>query len=975
MNFPIVINLTLINNRPWLIILFCLFSSAKICAQNQVINITADSINTKNFEFNLNKSAWTFIPDSSQKWKNPEVKDSLSAKVNPLFNTKNIIGGWKGSGWFRLWIAVDSSLIGKTLGLRINHDGASEIYFDGVFKTRFGQIGTTATDTKAERAPFEVIPFEVTDNKPHLIAIKYANYNPIYPDFVGFQIWTGEYTEMQAINKKNKGLFEYMLMPIAVQFALGLLHLFFFLFYPKQKLNLYYFFYSVLFAATSWSVCMYSITSNPEIQKLSDPVFFVSSIIGKAISWVLLYKVGNLTIPKWKSIVVASITILYLIKYFIFPYHDGFDGSDIVFLIIMIDSLWRLFKTIRSQIPYAWIVGVGMIMILFFYFFVGADVFKLWQNYPLRCLTMAIGLLSFPFCYSIYLALDFARTNQNLSSRLIEVEQLSAKAMAQEKEKLELITQQAEKLEITVAARTFEVQQQADRLREMDAVKSRFFINLTHEFRTPLTLILGPAKQIMLDGKYLMITSYAKTILQNAERLLGLINQLLDLSKLESGQMQTKNQDTELVAIVKHNVLSFESLAHEKNIQLNFKSDWEKLWLSIDQEKLERILINLISNAVKFTKQDGKIIVNISEGEESDFEISIMDNGIGIPESKLPYIFDRFYQVDSSDSRAHEGTGIGLAITKELVNLMDGKLFISSIENEGTTIRIHFKTVTSENMDTDHFISSPEILSKVTNTNQPVSIQNDGLPLILVVEDNAEIRNYITQLLSHRYRIETAENGLVGIEKSKKSIPDLIITDLMMPQVDGYQVCATVKAEAKTSHIPVIILTAKADIDSRVAGFEQNADAYLSKPFDQRELLSIIQSLINTRKQLREAYGKNNLWLSNHTDLPSMEKVFLGKVKSTVALHLDDEQFSVEKLGVEIGLSRTQLHRKLIALINQSPGDLIRIIRMEHALKLLKNKVGTVAEIAYMVGYGNPQNFSTAFSKHFGFSPSEAQKN
>ncbi|MFC3560559.1 hybrid sensor histidine kinase/response regulator transcription factor [Pedobacter jamesrossensis] len=974
MNLLVTMHQALKKNHICLVMMLCFVSIATVYSQQTITLINKDSIDSKLGEFSLSNKQWFFTTDTDGKWGKEKSADSILIKVEPKFGKEDTPSGWKGIGWFRLWISVDSALIGKTLGLRINHDGASAIYLDGLFKTGFGQIGTTQAATKNERMPFEIIPFQVNDTLPHLVAIKYANYKPVYNDFVGFQIWAGEYIKMHTISKNKKMLFEYMLIPIAVQFALGLLHLFFFLFYPKQKLNLWYFFYSVLFAATSWSVCMYNISPSPEIQKLSDSLFFVSSIIGKAIAWVLLYKVGNLNIPRWKSIAVAFITIIYLVKYFLFPLHDGFDGSDIIFLIIMLDSLWRLFKTIRSQIPYAWIVGVGMIIILFFYFLVGADAFKLWQNYPLRCLTMAIGLLSFPFCYSIYLALDFARTNQNLSSRLVEVEQLSVKAIAQEKEKLDLITHQAEELEITVAERTLEVQQQADKLREMDVVKSRFFINLTHEFRTPLTLILGPARQILQDAKDATLTSFARTIFRNAERLLGLINQLLDLSKLESGEMQTQNKSVELVALIKHNFLSFESLAKEKNIQLAFESAWDKLWLTIDQEKLERIIINLVSNAIKFTKQEGIIAINVSKVENNLFEISITDTGIGIPESKMPYIFDRFYQVDSADSRAHEGTGIGLAITKELVRLLNGTISISSIENEGTEVKIQFQINEAEQIDHAIDIARSGKVSEADESIQAAYNQDEGLLLILVIEDNVEIRNYIAQILQGKYRIISASNGMEGVKESQKYIPDLILTDLMMPQMDGYQVCNVVKADSRTSHIPVVILSAKADIDSRIAGFEQNADAYLSKPFDPRELLSVIQSLINTRKQLRETHGKNNIWISNTTELPSMEKTFLEKVKNTVTLYLDDEQFSVEKLGVEIGLSRTQLHRKLIALINKSPGDLIRIIRMEHAFNLLKSKAGTVAEIGYMVGYGNPQNFSTTFLKHFGFTPSEVQK-
>ncbi|MBC6112612.1 ATP-binding protein [Pedobacter fastidiosus] len=953
-----------------------LFCCGSVCAQTLPVHLSSDSLKNKKSEFGLTNKNWKFNSGSNSNWKNPLFSDSLWKSVNPRFGDLNIIPNWKGTGWFRLWITVDSALTKNTLGLRINHDGASEIYIDGKFKGGFGKIGTSEKNMQRERAPFEVIPFQIEDTKPHLIAIHYSNYQPIFPDFSGFQIWAGDYKKMHVANEESKTLFNYMFLSVAAQLALGLLHLFLFLFYPKNKLNLYYFFFSVFFAATSWAVSIYNVTSNPVIQYASNPIFFLSCILGTTTAWILLYKTANAKIPKWKGITIGIITLLYCLKYSIFPLNNSQDGFSIIFLIIMADGIWKLFRAIKKRQSHVWIVGLGMVLIVLFYFFVGADVFKLWGNYPLRCFVMSLGILSFPFCYSIYLALDFATTNFNLSKRLIEVEELSTKAIAQEQDKLELITQQAEKLEVTVSERTAEVRRQADKLREMDAVKSRFFINLTHEFRTPLTLILGPVKQLLNSTQDKQLTNYGDTIQRNAERLLNLINQLLDLSKLEAGKMELSNSPTEVIGLLKRNFLSFESLASQKGIKLDFQSAFDQIEILIDIDKLERILYNLISNAIKFTGAGGLVLLEISQGknnEVSSISINVTDTGIGIPDKKIPYIFDRFYQVDSSDTRANEGTGIGLAITKELVELMGGKLFLYSKENEGTDIQVQLPIQISKGATIQKVKILPEI-SHQTELSLPVVPANEekDLPLVLVIEDNVELRNYISELISTKYRLITASNGQEGINQAIENIPDLVVTDLMMPIMDGYQVCNTLKQDAKTSHIPVIILTAKADTESRITGFETRADAYLSKPFDQRELLAVIENLITLRIQLREKFSIGHIWLTDTSDLPSMEQVFLNKVRKVVELHLDDEQFSVEKLGDEIGLSRTQLHRKLTGLLNQSPGDLIRLIRLQRAYELLKNRTGTVSEISYMVGYGNPKNFSTSFSKHFGFSPSEA---
>jgi DNA-binding response OmpR family regulator len=251
---------------------------------------------------------------------------------------------------------------------------------------------------------------------------------------------------------------------------------------------------------------------------------------------------------------------------------------------------------------------------------------------------------------------------------------------------------------------------------------------------------------------------------------------------------------------------------------------------------------------------------------------------------------------------------------------------------------------------------------------------NDDQPLVLLIEDNFELRRFIHSVLADSYQVLESANGEEGLALGLERIPDLVITDLMMPLMNGYQVCSGLKTNEKTSHIPVMMLTAKADTDSRIAGLETRADAYLSKPFDQRELLATIENLIELRRRLQDKYKQANIWLADNNSIPSMEQVFLDKIKRSVEEHLDDEQYGVDQLGDEIGLSRTQLHRKLKGLTGQGPGELIRSVRLQRAYELLKQKAGTIAEVGYMVGFGNPNNFSTSFSKYFGFAPSEAEK-
>lgn len=950
-------------------LLFC----NTVSGQSKINPLNADTLLGQKPEYPITKLNWRFQSGDDHNWAKISFADSSWKMVTTNFGKGNELKEWQGIGWFRLWVRVDTGLTQKTLGLRINHDGASEIYFDGKYLAGFGKIGRSKAETQIRRAPFDVTPININDTKPHLLAIRYANYRHIFPDFIGFQAWIGDYDRLSTVTQRNYNLFYDMNLCSAAQLSLALLHLFLFLFYPKQKLNLYYVIFSVLFAGTNLAVRGDSITDNPIMQWWWQHIFWICGVLGTVSAWHLLYAVGNTAIPRWKAVIAIIFTVVYLIVKMVFFDSNSFDGFNILFLLIIMDGIWALIGAMRRGQRNIWLIGLGMAIIVVLYFFVGADVFHLWTAHAERSLAMSVGLLSFPLLFSIYLALDFAHTNQELSLRLAEVQDLSDKARAQEAEKLELITHQAEKLERTVIERTAQVQKQADQLQELDQVKSRFFINLTHEFRTPLTLILGPAKQILSRENNEQTVIDAGTISRNGNRLLKLINQLLDLSKLEAGKMELNNTRAELISLTRQNVLLFQSLAEQKAIKLGFEANQETLFGSIDQAKLEGILYNLLSNAIKFTEPGGLIAVEL-KGSGDKFELLITDTGIGIPSEKMPYIFDRFYQVDASDTRTQEGTGIGLAITKELTELMGGLLTVHSIPDEGTTVQVTLPIKQIDGLDTtvpqSAAIASTDAVTYIEMAES--KIVNNDQPLVLVIEDNSELRRFILTVLMDKYQVIEAANGEEGLALGLERIPDMVITDLMMPLMNGYELCRGLKNNEKTSHVPVVMLTAKADAESRIAGLETRADGYLSKPFDQRELLATVENLIALRHHLKEKYDRGNIWQVDNISIPSIEKVFLEKIKRSVEAHLDDEQYNVDQLGDEIGMSRVQLHRKLKGLTSQSPGELIRVFRLQRAFALLKQKAGTVSEVAYMVGFSNPNSFSTSFSKHFGFAPSEA---
>jgi len=543
-----------------------------------------------------------------------------------------------------------------------------------------------------------------------------------------------------------------------------------------------------------------------------------------------------------------------------------------------------------------------------------------------------------------------------------------------------------------------------DSLRNLDQLKSHFFANISHEFRTPLTLILGQVESVMSSNIETKEKGKLQVANRNARRLLTLINQLLDLSKLEAGSIELNAEPHNIVSFLKSLFYSFESLADTQKITLKFESELENISVVFDPDKMEKVFYNLVSNAFKFTSAEGEIIVSIeltsfpplSKGELKGglVKIKVKDTGIGIPADSLQHIFNRFYQVDGSSTREHEGTGIGLALTKELVELHKGKITVNSKEGEGTEFIIDFplsdlkiekeklielpiNKTSQENILNDVEIQETEL---ITSNQHPASSiphsggqnqESDQQEIILIVEDNSDVRAYIREQLESEYRVIEACNGEQGISIAQNEIPDLIITDVMMPKMDGYKFSKAIRSDEKTSHIPIIMLTAKAGLDDKINGLETGVDDYLTKPFSAKELKVRVKNLIYQRKQLRKRFSTSTIIKPSEVTAVSVDQVFLNKVIKSIEAHFEDEQFSVEKLADGMNMSVSQLNRKLNALIDQPPGQLIRSFRLQRAADLLKQNAGTVAEICYKVGFNDQAYFSRAFKKQFGCSPSE----
>lgn len=529
---------------------------------------------------------------------------------------------------------------------------------------------------------------------------------------------------------------------------------------------------------------------------------------------------------------------------------------------------------------------------------------------------------------------------------------------------------------------------ESSKLKEVDRLKSRFFANISHEFRTPLTLLLGPLNDFGKDQNIKNLTHFVPEMQRNAKRLLQLINQLLDLSKLDASHYSVNTSREDIISFVKQIVHSFSSLAHRKNIEIETSVDprlreklsKEEIHFYFDGDIVEKILTNLLSNAFKFTPPEGSIIVSLSLTEKDFLELKVEDTGTGIPPENLPFIFDRFYQADDSIIRPYEGSGIGLALVKELTELHKGKIIASSLPGKCTVITCYLpfnkKTITGNKKmlpveKQESSLSEPE--EEALHENEK---ENDkkGFPMVLVVEDQQDMRKYIREKLTDTYQVIEARDGTEGLDKAFREIPDLVVSDVMMPVMDGIELCKSLKTDDRTSHIPVILLTARAEDSDRLAGLETGADAYLIKPFNAQELLIRVHHLIAVRNKIRIKFSHKLIVKPAEITVTPRDKEFMQKLTYVVEAHIGDPKFSVDQLSVAMNMSSSQLTRKLHALISQPPLKFIRSIKMQRSLELLKTNNYSVAEAAWKAGFEDQGYFSKVFKNYFGCLPTEKEK-
>jgi signal transduction histidine kinase/CheY-like chemotaxis protein/AraC-like DNA-binding protein len=543
-----------------------------------------------------------------------------------------------------------------------------------------------------------------------------------------------------------------------------------------------------------------------------------------------------------------------------------------------------------------------------------------------------------------------------------------------------------------------EEREQAERLRELDGARSRFFANVSHEFRTPLTLTLGPLDDLRAGFHGPLAPAMAEQVElahRNAGRVLELIDQLLEVSRLEAGSTPLRARRMELGTFVARLGEAFQPLAERRSIALYLEVPEEPLTVFADPTHLERVLANILANAFKFTQTGGTVrLVLVAEPPVA--RIAVRDDGPGIAPADLPHVFDRFYRGNESAARHQPGTGIGLALARELVALHGGTLDVESEEGSGSTFTVTLL------LGRDHLAPgqvvddgpledwSPRLPLPSSPMEEPASGEAagegpppgeaadspqagipDDVTTVLVVEDNAELRTFIRTHLQGRFRVVEAADGLQGLELARRVVPDLVLSDVMMPGLDGFALCRALKEDPETDFIPVILLTARAASEDRLAGLREEADAYLTKPFQVEELTIQIDNLIALRRRLRERFAGNVAQARPvPLELAASDAKFLEQVRGAIENHLADEDFGVEELARLVAHSRGHLHKRLKEIIDESPSDLLRRMRLERAAQLLEAGAGSISEIAYGVGFKSVAHFSNRFQDHFGVRPS-----
>ena len=505
---------------------------------------------------------------------------------------------------------------------------------------------------------------------------------------------------------------------------------------------------------------------------------------------------------------------------------------------------------------------------------------------------------------------------------------------------------------------------------QVTQMKYRFFTNISHELRTPLTLIITPLDSITQKVTDPKLKQQLESIGRNAQNLLGLFNQLLNFRKIEMGGEAVYFSKGDIVDFVFLTYEDFRLTAEEKKIDFEFHSQIDSLFLYFDTKKIKKVINNLLSNAFKFTNKNGAITLSVRNERYKNRDyvtITVKDSGRGIPSQELPKIFERFYQAENQDGDSI-GSGIGLHLAKEYINMHEGHVTVQSEINNGSIFTVYIPTDLKPSMEATS--------TCIEKTNDPsFTLTSDLSKKILVVEDNTEFRTYLKNELSQYFTVFEAADGIEGEMEAIDKEPDVIITDLMMPGINGIELCKRIKNNIEISHIPVILLTANNDVEFEKQGYKEGADAYISKPFRWDILLTRVENLMNQANQIKQAFGEKEKIEPENITISKADELFLKEIISLVEKNMDNSEYTVEEFSQDMCMSRSNLYRKINFITGLSPSEFMRHIRLKKSAELIKEDIYPIVEIAEKVGFNTHSYFSKSFKEMFGISPSEYLKN
>ncbi len=951
---------------------------------------------------------WKFREGHDPKWADPDLDDS-----DWIYPDSALVAGLstgedgRFDAWFRFRFKFAEGFPDHPYFLSSYNTAAQEIFLDGEQVIAFGRIGSDTTPFRMNIGQFQYLSLE--EGRAYTLAVHFHDQTgPLTRTFRNSSLlsWNSFLAfntaqrvanyQLQYQPRKEQAQVEFLF-----SFLLALLFWLTWILVRRENHLLYIAVFQTLLAVLamiSWFDLIelssaYLNRDWPGLAFLLDnlakagltgtaPLLFSSLILSTPPRWAKGYLFLSV------GIFLPAFLILSALKLdayaFMIPVFAVFSSAAI--------SLYLIFRHWRSIKGARWII-IGASLLIFvvgWAFSVTMEIFHglgIVSTKALHLVSNLIFGLGIGYLFSLSLLLYVAFwLRETLESRRNKANEL----VRVTREKEEILKKQNIRLEEEVNARTMELNAsienleaaqeqlkvQAEKLRELDEIKTRVYTNITHEFRTPLTVISGMTE--MIDGHH----QAKKLIRANADQLLNLVNQLLELRKLQSGKLQLQPVCADIVHYLRSVSGSFRSIAERKGLEFRFFSDTEKLEMDFDPEKVLRIVSNLLSNAIKFTPEGGLVSLQLvpkkEDGVITGVSIMVQDSGIGIPPEMQNTIFERFFQVDQGTTRTGEGTGIGLSLCKELADLMGGEIRLDSTPDRGSTFEVILPV--TRNAEKSDMRSMKGLQAKLALMGSEVRTTNstgteeipagDDQSVALVVEDNEDVVHLIKACIDPFYKVHVARDGREGIEKAIELVPDILISDVMMPHADGFTLCDTLKNDPRTSHIPIILLTALSEVQSRIDGLKRGADAYIAKPFRKEELLVQMENLLKSRKALKDRYASMEFSPTKDAGL-QIEDAFMVKLMDTIDEHLQNPAFSVELLSDLMGVSRTQLHRKLSALSGLSATMTIRQARIRKAKELLPDPNLNVSEVAYDVGFSDPNYFSRIFKKEVGMSPSE----